>query len=327
VARHGARMLPSHRRAIADIIACRSAALGGHLWRCEACRAEVYAYHSCGNRSCPRCHRKQTERWLAARAAELLDVPYFHITVTVPAELRAVLRANQRDGYALLMKAAAGAIIELARDPAMRTIVGRDGFDRAAASSSQMGRFETEWLATDANLEALTDLSGAWIDRVHARKPPDGIILDMDSSESPTHGEQEGTAWNGHFGCTCYHPLFVFNQFGDLECCRLRPGNVHSAEDWRLVLEPVIARYRERGVDLYFRADAAFAKPEVYELLEAEDTRYAIRLPANQVLQRRIGSEMTESTAARPLPAWRLTGVDAFYLAKVFCRLVEKRVR
>jgi hypothetical protein len=81
----------------------------------------------------------------------------------------------------------------------------------------------------------------------------------MDSSESPTHGE-EGSVWNGHLGCTCYHPLFLFNQ-----CCRLRPGNLHSAEDWRLVLEPVIARYRERGLDLYFRADAAFAKPEVYE--------------------------------------------------------------
>jgi Transposase DDE domain group 1 len=151
-----------------------------------------------------------------------------------------------------------------------------------------MGRLETEWLATDANLEALTDLSGAWIDRVHERKPPDSLILDMDSSESPTHGEQEGLVWNGHFGCTCYHPLFVFNQYGDLERCRLRPGNVHSAEDWRLVLEPVIARYRERGVDLYFRADAAFAKPKIYELLEAEGIRYAIRLPANQVLQRRI---------------------------------------
>jgi hypothetical protein len=61
----------------------------------------------------------------------------------------------------------------------------------------------------------------------------------------------------------------VFNQFGDLERCRLRPGNVHNAEDWHLVLEPVIARYRDRGVDLYFRADAAFAKPEVYELLGA----------------------------------------------------------
>jgi hypothetical protein len=81
----------------------------------------------------------------------------------------------------------------------------------------------------------------------------------------------------------------VDNQFGGLERCQLRPGNVHSAENWRLVLEPVIARYRERGVALYFRADAAFAKPEAYELLEADGIRYAIRLPANQVLQERIG--------------------------------------
>jgi Transposase DDE domain group 1 len=123
----------------------------------------------------------------------------------------------------------------LARDPAMRAIVGREGLDRAAASSSQMGRFETEWLASDANLETLANLSGTWIDRVHERKPPDSIVLDMDSSESPTHGQQEGSVWNGHFGCTCYHPLFVFNQYGDLERCLLRPGNVHSAETgtWR----------------------------------------------------------------------------------------------
>src|SRR5215207_8224543 len=99
----------------------------------------------------------------------------------------------------------------LARDPAMRAIVGREGVDRLAASTSEMGRFETEWLASDTNLAALTDLSGAWTDRVHARRPPDGVILDMDSSESPTFGQQEGTAWNGHFRCSCYHPLFVFN--------------------------------------------------------------------------------------------------------------------
>jgi DDE family transposase len=188
----------------------------------------------------------------------------------------------------------------LAQDPAMRAIVGREGLDRAAASSSQMGRFETAWLATNANLQALTDLSGTWIDRVHERKPPDSIILDMDSSESPTHGEQEGSVWNGHFGCTCYHPLFLFNQCGDLERSLLRPGNVHSSEDWRLVLEPVIARYRERGVDVYFRADAAFAKPQVYEFLEAEAIQYAIRLPANQVLQRRIGHLLTRPVGRPP---------------------------
>jgi hypothetical protein len=89
----------------------------------------------------------------------------------------------------------------------------------------------------------------------------------MDSSESPTYGEQEGSAYNGHFGCTCYHPLFVFNQLGDLERSALRPGNVHSAEGWREVLEPVIAGYRGKVKRLYFRGDAAFANPEMYELL------------------------------------------------------------
>src|SRR5687768_6736968 len=146
----------------------------------------------------------------------------------------------------------------LARDPAMRAIVGREGLERLAAFSSQIGRFETEWLASDANLAALMDLPGVWIDQVHGRIPPEGIILDMDSSESPTHGQQEGSAYNGHFGCTCYHPLFVFNQFGDLERCCLRPGNAHSADGWRAMLEPVIARYRERGLTLYFRGDAGF---------------------------------------------------------------------
>ncbi len=132
----------------------------------------------------------------------------------------------------------------LGRDPAMRWIVGGRAVMRDAASTSQMGRFETEWLASDDNLVALADLSGRWIDRVHSRRPPNGIVLDMDSSVSPTYGEQEGTAYNGHFACTCYHPLFVFNQFGDLERCALRSGNVHSAHGWKDVLEPVVARYR-----------------------------------------------------------------------------------
>src|SRR6266536_9720 len=121
----------------------------------------------------------------------------------------------------------------LARDPAMRWVVGGRAVHDWAASASQMGRFETEWLASEENLAALADLSGRWIDRVHGRQPPRTIILDMDSSVSPTYGDQEGTAYNGHFACTCYHALFVFNQFGDLERCVLRPGNVHSAHGWK----------------------------------------------------------------------------------------------
>ncbi len=159
----------------------------------------------------------------------------------------------------------------LCRDPAMRWVVGDRAIAGFAASASQMGRFETKWLCRSENLAALADLSGRWIvDKVLQRRPPKMIVLDMDSSESPTYGEQEGSAYNGHFGCTCYHPLFVFNQFGDVERCVLRPGNVHSADGWRAVLEPVIARYRGIVKRLYFRGDAAFANPEMYEFLEAE---------------------------------------------------------
>jgi hypothetical protein len=187
----------------------------------------------------------------------------------------------------------------LAHDPAMRAVVDRTGLDRQAASTSQMGRFETGWLTIEANLVALADLSGAWIDRVHTRRPQTTIVLDMDSSVSETHGAQEGSAYNGHFGCTCYHPLFLFNQFGDLERCSLRSGNVHSAADWRDVLEPVVARYRNRMKRRYFRGDAAYANPGIYEFLEAEGYRYTIRLPANAVLQERIGW-LLKRPAGRP---------------------------
>ena len=189
----------------------------------------------------------------------------------------------------------------LGRDPAMRWIVGGKAVERQAASTSQMGRFETELLATDANIEVLAGMNGAWIDKVHDRRPPKMIILDMDSSVSPTHGEQEGTAYNGHFGCTCYHPLFLFNQFGDLERCSLRPGNVHSADGWREVLEPVVERYRERNLRRYFRdLDAAFAAPDIYEFLESEGFLYAIRLPKNQILQESIAHLLTRPVGRPP---------------------------
>ena len=187
----------------------------------------------------------------------------------------------------------------LGRDPAMRWIVGGRAVERGGASTSQMGRFETELLATNDNLAALADLLGIWIDQVNERKPPKIIVLDMDSSVSPTYGDQEGTAYNGHFGCTCYHPLFVFNQFGDLERCALRPGNVHSAHEWRDVLDPVVARYRNKTLRRYFRGDAAFASPEVYEFLEAEGFKYAIRLPANKVLHDSI-AHLLKRPVGRP---------------------------
>src|SRR4051794_2482357 len=188
----------------------------------------------------------------------------------------------------------------LDRDPAMRWIVGGRAVTQTAASASQMGRFETEVLVQEANLSALADLPGRWIDRVHARRPAKGIVLDMDSSVSPTYGEQEGSAYNGHFGCTCYHPLFVFNQFGDLEQCALRPGNVHSAGGGRAGWGPVVPRSGATIKRRSFRADAGFAWPEVYKLLEAEDYGYVIRLPANAVLQRKIAHLLTRPVGRPP---------------------------
>src|SRR6266705_710614 len=193
----------------------------------------------------------------------------------------------------------------LCRDPAMRWVVGGGAPLGRAASTSQMGRFETEWLAGPENPAALADLPGDWINTVHRRRPPRSIVLDMDSSESPTYGTQEGSAYNGHFGCTCYHPLFVFNQFGDLERCALRSGNIHSAAGWRDVLEPVVVRYRGTVKRRYFRGDAAFANPEIYEFLEAEGYGYAIRLPTNPVLQGKIGYLLSRPVGRPPLEVRR----------------------
>ena len=115
----------------------------------------------------------------------------------------------------------------------------------------------------------------------------------MDSTEIRVHGQQEHSAYNGHFESTCYHPLLLFNREGDCLAAKLRPGNVHSAEGWQELLLPEIERQQRQGKTVVFRADAAFAKPELYEALEARDVKYAIRLPANDNLQRNITDLLT----------------------------------
>jgi hypothetical protein len=97
----------------------------------------------------------------------------------------------------------------------------------------------------------------------------------------------------------------VFNQFGDLERCALRPGNVHSADGWRLVLEPVVARYRENTKRRFFRGDAAFALPDLYDYLEAEGYKYTIRLKANAVLQGRIAHLLKRPVGRPPMHVQR----------------------
>jgi hypothetical protein len=176
----------------------------------------------------------------------------------------------------------------LSVDPVMRHVVGGRAADKQAASTSQVGRFETDVLTHPDNLDALMNMPGQWVDLICQRRPIKKLILDMDSSVSETYGQQEGSMYNGHFACTCYHPLFLFNQDGDLERALLRKGNVHSADDWRSVLEPVVERYRQDDIPKFFRGDAAFAQPGVYMYLEAEHYGYAIRLPGNDLLYKAV---------------------------------------
>jgi hypothetical protein len=114
---HGSRLLPSHRRALDDLVTCRTAARGGHLWQCDHCNQTQYRYHSCRNRHCPKCHGEQTRRWLDRHQARLLPCPYFLVTFTLPQELRAVSRSHQRTVYDALLRAAAETLLCVAADP------------------------------------------------------------------------------------------------------------------------------------------------------------------------------------------------------------------
>lgn len=114
---YGDRMLPSHRRAMADIIVCRTPALGGSLFVCDSCDGLDYAYHSCRNRHCPKCHFGPSQTWLEGLRDRLLPCPYYFITFTLPAELRPLARSHQSTIYDLLLREAAAALQHLADDP------------------------------------------------------------------------------------------------------------------------------------------------------------------------------------------------------------------
>ena len=117
MARDGARLRSEQRQALRDLAACRTAALGGHEEGCDACGQRRFAYNSCRNRHCPKCQASARARWLEARQAELLDVPYFHVVFTLPAELGPLALANQRVVYAFLFQAAAATLLQIAAQP------------------------------------------------------------------------------------------------------------------------------------------------------------------------------------------------------------------
>jgi hypothetical protein len=115
--RWGHTLSPQQRKALRDIGACRTAALGGHIEQCDDCPHEVIAYNSCRNRHCPKCQSTSRDRWLAERAKELLPVPYCHVIFTIPEPLKPLALQNQRLVYGLLFRAVSQTLLEIAADP------------------------------------------------------------------------------------------------------------------------------------------------------------------------------------------------------------------
>jgi hypothetical protein len=115
-AQFGKQMLPSHRRAMQDIETCRTASLGGQLYYCAQCDEQRYSYHSCKNRHCPKCQNQQANEWLKEQSELLLPTHHFLVTFTLPAELRAVARSNQKTIYNLLFRASSATLLQLAQD-------------------------------------------------------------------------------------------------------------------------------------------------------------------------------------------------------------------
>ena len=187
----------------------------------------------------------------------------------------------------------------LSQDPTFRLIGSEKNWDRGAALTSRLQSFETEMLAEEENFAGLARLNRALIGKAEAVDSGWRTILDMDSTEVPVYGEQEQSTYNGYFESTCFHPLLLFNAEGDCLAAKLRPGNVHSAEGWEEVLLPEIERQQQRGKEVAFRGDAAFARPEVYEALEERGVKYAIRIPANDSLERDI-AELLPRPVGRP---------------------------
>ena len=197
-------------------------------------------------------------------------------------------------------------------DPTFRLIGSQKIWDRGAALTSTLHGFETEMLASEENLLGLMALNRELVGQAEAFDDAERVVLDLDSTESPVHGQQEGSAYNGHFESACYHPLLLFNGHGDCLAAKLRPGNVHSAEDWDELLLPEIERQQAAGKQVAFRGDAAFAKPEVYEASEERGVQYAIRIPANKSLELEI-EDILFRPPGRPSAASRLVRYKNFH--------------
>ena len=183
---------------------------------------------------------------------------------------------------------------ELRKDPALCLALGKN--NAYAASQSLLSRFENKILGNRHGLQALDGVLERSIDPLLKREGKARLILDLDSSEDPAHGRQEGVNYNGHYRKNCYHPLFCFTSSGICLAGKLREGNVHSAHGALEMLSPIVERYRKHFKQFWLRGDAAFAKPELYAYCEAKRMTYFIRLKSNNALKNLIESHLERPT-------------------------------
>ena len=203
-------------------------------------------------------------------------------------------------------------------DPALRLAMGKD--HQAGASQSMLSRLENDVLGNAMGLEALDGALTRATDALLKRKNKRRLIIDLDSTEDPAHGKQEGVAYNGHFAKTCFHPLFSFTNEGDCLRAKLRPGNVHSADGILEFIKPIVKRYRGWFKLFWFRGDAAFANPETYEYCEEHRITYFIRLPSNVILMRLLEPHLNRPVGRPPKSGIQVRIVDLHYQAKSWSR-------
>ncbi|MGA8572822.1 MAG: IS1380 family transposase [Desulfobaccales bacterium] len=204
-------------------------------------------------------------------------------------------------------------------DPALKLAIGKD--HQAGASQSMLSRLENDVRGNAMGLEALDGALIRTADALLKRKNKRRLIIDLDSTEDPAHGKQEGVAYNGHFAKNCFHPLFCFTSEGDCLRARLRPGNVHSADGVLEFMKPMVERFRACFKLFWFWGDAAFSNPETYEYCEDHRITYFIRLPSNAILMRLLEPHLNRSVGRAPKSGIQVKVVDLQYQAKSWHKL------
>ena len=199
-------------------------------------------------------------------------------------------------------------------DPALRLAIGKG--HKAGASQSMLSRLENEVLGNEAGLKALDGALRRSADALLGKQGKRRLIIDVDSTQDPAHGNQERVAYNGHFGVSCFHPLFAFTSEGACLGAKLRPGNVHSADGTLGFIHPIVERYRPRFGLLWLRGDAAFSNPDIYEYCEEKRITYFIRLPRNQNLERLVDPHLARPVGRPPRIGSQVKVIDFHYQAK-----------